>query len=170
MSMDHKAFAFDWNAFATELAHLLEIGLRDDDSDALGAFVDAHRAACRNPYTGDALEADWRDALESADVQEVADFALAKYYDPADDHGLAGSWMALSERLSTAQQNALLGELFGPATRRFDPGRQGSFFQTPARVRESLRALSALDEAEMGSFLALLVDAQERGLGVYTTF
>jgi hypothetical protein len=39
------------------------------------------------------LSADWADDFPDADAHVYGDLALTRYYDPADDRGLADAWM-----------------------------------------------------------------------------
>src|SRR6187455_1169828 len=110
MSFDHKAFAFDWMAFSNELLPWLSAALARVDRDTLAAFVDANVSVCRSPYDGQPLSLAWRGMLEANDVQELADFALTKYYDPTDDHGLSDGWMEIDEDLTPDVRTALLGQ------------------------------------------------------------
>lgn len=156
MSFDHQAFRFQWNAFATELSPILSRVLQEENSQALERFIDDNLISCVNPYDGEALDEHWRDALETGDVQEVADFALTRYYSPLDDVGLGGAWLPLSESLKPAQQAALLGSAFGSAGRKFDPGRQGSYFQSSAQLRESTAVLAGVTHPEVVRFRQII--------------
>jgi hypothetical protein len=99
MSFDHKAFAFEWTSFHSEMAELLGRALRSGDPSSLEKFIDSNISACSSPYDGEKLDADWRKALEVGGLQEIADFALTKYYDPAADHGLHEEWADIESGL-----------------------------------------------------------------------
>jgi hypothetical protein len=170
MSMSHKAYAFDWRGFELDLLPLLEDALLADDSAQLETFIDDHREALTDPYEGEPLSDDWRAALENRDVHEYGDYALTRFYDPADDLGIAEEWLKVSERLPRPAANALLGFPVGPPKRLFDPGRQGSYFQTPAQVRESLAILKPLGVPELDPFVKLMERCAAEGCGVYITF
>jgi hypothetical protein len=170
MSFDHKAYRFDWSRFQAELAPVLLRALQDDDAEPLARFVDANLAACSSPYDGEPLDADWRDALEARDVQELADFALTCFYKPADSLGLGDAWLALSESLAPGAQAALLGTPFGPEGRLFDPGRQGSYFQSAAQLRESSAALGGAEDADLARFRQDMDRIAGDGEGLYVTF
>jgi hypothetical protein len=170
MSMSHKAYAFDWRGFELDLRPLLEDALVADNTGLLETFIDDHREVLTDPYEGEPLSDDWRAALENRDVHEYGDYALTRFYNPADDCGIAEEWMRISERLSRPAANALLGCPVGPPNRLFDPGRQGSYFQTPAQVPESLAILNPLGVPELAPFAGLLERCAAEGCGVYVTF
>ncbi len=168
MSMDHKAFAFDWTAFQRHLAPILRDALSSDSAAGLAAFIEHHRQSLTDPYEGQPLPEDWSSLIENRDVQDHGDFALMLYYSPTADFGIGDSWLALSDVSSVA--HALLGEPFGPADNFFDPGRMGSYFQTPDTVSSSLRILSADDRPGLSDFIDLLERCGAAGMGVYVTF
>lgn len=170
MAMSHKAYAFDWQGFEFDLLPLLGEALATDDPGELAAFIDTHRDLLTDPYEGKPLPADWRASLESRDVHEYADYALTRFYDPANDCGLHEDWVEISDRLPANAADALLGFSVGPPNRMFDPGRYGSYFQNPAQVQESLATLRRLDLPELAEFIELLERCTAEGRGVYTTF
>lgn len=166
--MDYKAFAFDWNAFQRHLARILRDALSSDSVAELAAFIEHHRESLTDPYEGEPLPQDWSSLMESRDVQEYGDFALTLYYSPTADFGIGSSWVAVSDDIP--EPDALLGEPFGPPYNLFDPGRMGSYFQTPDTVSSSLRSLSADDRPELSDFVDLLERCGAEGMGVYVTF
>lgn len=154
-----------------ELAPLLWQALSTGETTALSAFVDAHLKTCSSPYDGSELDIGWRNTLESGDLQEIADFALTKYYDPTSDCGLSTSWLALDGTLPSVARNALLGTFFGPSNEvLFDPGRMGSYFQSPDQVRISLSSLEPLEHAGTSEFVRFLNVVVAEGRGLYITF
>jgi hypothetical protein len=169
MSMSHKAYAFDWRGFELDLLPLLEDALHADNTAQLERFIDDHREALTDPYEGEPLSDDWRAALENRDVHEYGDYALTRFYDPSEDCGIGEAWVRISERLSRPAANALLGCSVGTPKSVFDPGRCGSYFQTPAQVPESLAILKPLGLPELGPFLALLERCAAEKCGVYVT-
>lgn len=166
MSFDHKAFEFNWQPFSDEMLPWLNEALAADDCERLSAFVDASVSACRSPYDGEPLPLNWREMLEVGDVQELADFALTKYYDPTDDHGLSGAWMELDEALPADMRAALLGQ----AIAQFDPGRQGSYFLAPMDAMQSGKLLQNAQVPSLRDFGRFATEASRRGHGVYVTF
>jgi hypothetical protein len=172
VALSHKAFAFNWRAFEFDLHPQLEAALEADDPSELEAFIVAHRKSLTDPYEGEPLPRTWRSMLENRDAHEYGEFALTRFYDPTDDCGLHESWAEVSERLPKRAANALLGFPVGPKGRLFDPGRLGSYFQTPGQVRESLAILRPRAEKveELRLFVELLERCAAEGLGVYVTF
>jgi hypothetical protein len=166
MSLDHKAFEFDWRAFADEFLSLLTSALERNKPLELRQFVEGNLLVCHSPYDGSSLERDWDRLLENGDAQEFADFALTKYYDPAQDNGLGTSWFELQMHLSASARSALLGRTL-PL---FDPGRQGSYFQTPEEVAESARVLEPLTDPVIAAYRAFLLRAALSEHGLYVTF
>jgi len=126
MSMEHRAFVFDYGAFARELLPLLTIALQRNDVTRLLSFVETNRDELVDPYEGEPLTVDWRSMLEVEDAHQVGDFALTKYYDPLLDIGVGDDWLSLREPL----RNVLLGRTVGPPDNPFDPGKMGSYFQS----------------------------------------
>jgi hypothetical protein len=170
MSMSHKAFILDWDAFRLELAPLLESSLRDGDTTRLFQFGDRHLESLRDPNEGEMLGDDWAGGLGGGDVQEVADYLLTRYYDPTEDVGLGEAWLGLEDHLDAEQRRALLGQPFGPEGATFDPGRMGSYFQDGAAVRRSLVALRQTTRPELRGFISSLEQAVSSARGLYVTF
>jgi hypothetical protein len=170
MSMQHRAYAFDWSAFVAELLPTLVRALAADDGRPLADFNDANRSELSDPYEGDPLPEDWRALLESGDTQELADFALTRYYRPGDDHGVGSGWLAVIDALPPEAASALLGKPVGPEGCWFDPGRMGSYFQSPSEVADSSEILGVVDLPDIWEFRRLLADCVGKRLGVYVTF
>ncbi len=168
MSMNHKAFAFDWNAFQRHLAPLLHEALESGSVAELVRFIESHRQSITDPYEGDPLPEDWTAVMENRDVQDHADIALTLYYSPRADFGIGESWCGFSRGFPARQ--SLLGEPFGPSDNLFDPGRMGAYFQTSDAVSSSLRILKADDRPELSDFVELLELCSAEGMGVYVTF
>jgi len=166
MSFDHKAFEFDWQAFSAEMLPWLKDVLAANDGKRLAAFVDANIVACRSPYDGEKLSASWQEMLETGDAQEIADFALTKYYNPTLDHGLGGAWAELEDALPVSMKIALLGQ----AMPHFDPGRQGSYFSTPTDATKSGALLNRMEIPALRQYGNFLERASGDGRGVYVTF
>jgi hypothetical protein len=171
MSFDHKAFAFEWAPFQLEMAGVLGQALRTGDASRLERFIDANLAVCASPYDGEKLESGWRRTLPVAGLQEIADFALTKYYDPSDDHGLHEEWSEIEGGLSEACRIALLGTPFREGEHAvFDPGLMGSYFQSPEQVRASLSTLSAIDAKDLEDYVRFLRTVVREAKGLYVTF
>jgi hypothetical protein len=181
MSMSHKAYAFDWLRFErNELSRVLWHALETSNPAALRSYITAHVDELKDPYEGEPLDLAWEEKLENRDVHEYGDYALTRFYDPAEDWGsIAAQWRAIDGRLSTdADRSALLGTPFGPPGNYFDPGRQGSYFQTPEEIAESLsrvRQFSTADleeyqEESLKRFEQLLKQCAADHRGLYVTF
>jgi hypothetical protein len=151
--ISHKSFEIRWEAFATELLPVLLRALSTGATDELGVFVDENLDDCCDPNEGYPLSAEWRDDLLNGDVHDFADYALTKFYDPAQDFGIA-----------------LLGSPMGPQGNPFDPGRQGSYFQDPSVAASSLKTLAGHRGSSLDPFILLLETAVASGNGVYVTF
>lgn len=170
MPMEHKAYAFDWTRFESELHPLLVAALTANETAGLALFIDQHLAELTAPYEGEPLSTDWRSALENQDVHEYGDYALTRYYDPADCRGIGYGWARLSEELPETAVNAMLGFAIGPAENLFDPGRYGSYFQAPRQVQESLSVLGPHSCPDLAQYLELLKRCVAERRGVYVTF
>jgi hypothetical protein len=170
MPMEHKAYAFDWSRFEFDLHPLLVDALAAHDTTGLEAYIDQHLADLTDPYEGEPLSANWRDTLENRDVHEYGDYALTRFYDPSDGWGIGYEWARLSEELPEPAATAMLGFPVGPQENLFDPGRYGSYFQTPRRVRESLVALQPHGCPALARYLELLERCVGERRGVYVTF
>jgi hypothetical protein len=171
VSFDHKAFSFDWSSFQNELAPILTRALSAEEAAAVAAFVDSHLDSCSSPYDGEPLDTRWQETLENGDIQEVADFALTKYYDPSADHGLNGSWADVESSMAPLARAALLGSPFvAAAGALFDPGRMGSYFQSPEQVCASLETLRKLASPELSAFVEFLAVVVADSQGLYVTF
>lgn len=172
MSMSHKAYAFDWYAFESdELHRLLLVALDSGDPPALAQYIDAHREKIKDPYDGRPIGEGWQAMLENRDVQEYGDFALTRFYDPTNDHGIGHPWLEIDAKLAEQDRAALLGFSLGPAGHEFDPGRQGSYFQTPQQAVESLWCAERIVYVDaLQPYARLLRTCAADGLGVYVTF
>ncbi|APP74482.1 hypothetical protein [Xanthomonas vesicatoria] len=166
MSFSHKAFSFDWAAFERELAPKLKQALQLEDARPLEDFIEAHIDSVRDPYEGEPVTEDWRSMLEAGDVQELADFALTRYYQPSADFGIGEEWEALSREMPEAERAALLGSAFES----FDPGRMGSYFQSERVAADSLRALRNSSGTAAERLKQGLSEAVDSGRGIYVTF
>ena len=165
--MEHKGYAFDWQAFERELYPVLLKALETGDLHELIAFIERNRDQLSDPYEGAPLNDRWQAMLSNRDAHEYGDYALTKFYDPGQAMGVGEAWIELSERLPA---RALLGEALGPKGNPFDPGRMGSYFQRPEQVRASLDALANVSGPQVEAFRALLESCAARALGVYVTF
>jgi hypothetical protein len=148
MSIDHKAWLFDYNAFEQEFASILFRALESGDTGPVKAFISQHHAALTNQWTEAPFGPLWEEELrrhpgkelEAYDVQDYADIALTRYYDCTDARGLAHGWDALVAYMRSIPDLTLFAEAlvcgytFGPERWPFDPGRMGTGFVPPDQV------------------------------------
>lgn len=178
MTMAHRAFAFDYAKFHDELRPVLLAALETGDAAALRAWIDANLAVLVDPDEGEPLSKNWQALLEVGDVHELGDYALTKYYDGDLDIGLDVDWEELAELLekSGLAPGLTLGTPLGGDDAPFDPGRQGSYFQTPADVTAAVAQLQALLQTQPALATDLLPlqgmfqQAARHRSGLYVTF
>ena len=166
MTLDHKAYVFDWVSFEKELLPILREAVGTNSDASLREFLSRNISECCNPYDGEPLTPPWESNLEIGDVQELADFALTKFYDPDVDQGVGHNWIELDSQLPGEARRALLGF----PVPGFDPGRQGAYFQSPSDVATSATALSTCPHPELVSYRELLETSRSQGFGAYVTF
>jgi hypothetical protein len=179
MSMDHKAYVFDYNAFTSELSGALLEALSTGHTDSLVKFIEGNRDSLTDPYEGEPLDESWRDLVETADAHTYGAFSLTKFYDPADNIGLSHHWDDVKTLLDSEIGNGacvVLGTPFGPPGELFDPGKMGSYFQSPAEAEEHLSQLERLAGKKtelapcLGEVIEMLLRAAAQGKGLYITF
>ncbi len=175
--MDHRAFVFDYSRFARELKPVLERALETDDPAEIVRFIVAHRTKLRDPDEGEPLPEDWESRLEVGDIHEYGDLALTRYYDPREDLGMGNGWDLVQDLIHadpSLSVSPILGVPVGTWEHPFDPGRLGSYFQSPEMVqahlaylsrRSSSAAVAGLDQAT-----EMLRAAAQRDQGLYVTF
>jgi hypothetical protein len=166
MSFDHKAYSFDWQSFSEEVLPWFPGALARGDCHAFRSFIFKNQNFCRDPYEGEPLGAGWEKQIDLNDVQQLADFALTKYYDPSESRGLADSWMELSDGLPPDLRKCLLGD----ALEGFNPGLQGSYFLTPEEARRQAQMLEASSNMLVQEYRRFLEQAANTGKGAYITF
>jgi hypothetical protein len=172
MSMEHKAFVFDYGRFQAELAPILFRALENDSMDDLIVFIRQHQAEIRTPDEGDPLEAGWEKRFVEEGLDRVGAVALTRYYDPLKDIGLDYDWQELGRLFP--DDNEVLGVPFGPPLHLFDPGKMGSWFQSPEMVRKHevlARDVAArLPQSDLRRCIAMFQKAREKAGGLYVTF
>jgi len=168
--MDHKAYRLDWRVFDVIVRPVLENALADNDPSTLIELIESDIGSFKDPYEGEALSTVWLSTLENRGVHEIGDFALTRCYDPRENFGLSHAWMQIDDALPIAIRPALLGQALGPCGCVFDPGRQGSYFQSPSELKQSLKLLKRYSQHVPAEYLErlALVAADDRGL--YVTF
>ena len=175
MSMEHRAYIFDYCAFDRELRAVLVHALEAGDWSDVHRFVDTHRSSLANPYDGQPLEQDWRTAVASARPEVSGAVALTKYYDPVANIGLHAEWRDVFDALEQAAAGGgsiMLGDPIVGGGRVFDPGLLGTYLQEPLRIRTNLVALDRLAREHeslvpiVPPLAEMLVAAVDRGLYV----
>jgi hypothetical protein len=175
--MEHKAFSFEYEAFRNGLLPLLHDALTTSDCSELIRFINLNIEAVSDPYEGQPLTEDWATMIEPPDGHQYGDFALTKYYDPADDVGLGSSWERIQEAFTEApgvQVSPILGSTIGPPNAPFDPGKMGAYFQSAEQVRVSLAHMQQLASQitieEARDAVRMLEYAAQSDKGLYVTF
>lgn len=151
MSIDHKAYLFQYDEFHQELADLLHRALESGEVEPLREFINFHRPALTDPWMEGPLEEDWEDEhRQNLDIQLYADVALTKYYDLTDNLGLSYGFDALGVYLNAIPSLArhadslICGALFGPKGKRLDPGRMGTGLLPAVRVAQLAKILTSM--------------------------
>jgi hypothetical protein len=179
MSMEHKAFVLDYEAFKSQLGDLLESALMTGINDELVQFIRTNITLLKDPYEGEPLDESWDDLIQVKDAHSYGDFALTKFYHPANDIGLGDDWEEIQDLLnnfSSELGKAILGRPFGPERNYFDPGKMGSYFQTSGEVQQNLSLLKDLARREpeispaLNKVIQMLQQTAEAGKGLYVTF
>ncbi len=179
MTIEHKAFIFDYNAFVNELAEILENAIANNESHPLIAFIENNLSYLKHPDEGEPLNSSWKKMIEIGDVNEYGDFAITKYYNPDNDIGMSYNWMQLDDLLLqelNLEISPLLGTIFGSSENYFNPGKQGSYFQSPEKVKENLELLNSLPNEKLhnlpdiATLKKMLLDALVLQKGLYITF
>lgn len=170
--MEHKAFVFKYREFEEELLPLLQAALAAHEPRLLREFIEAERSSFSDPYEGEGLGDDWPEFIETPDVHQYGDFALTKYYKPADDIGLGRAWEDIQELLQTklGASDAVLGRALVGGEETFDPGKMGSYFQTADDVRHHLRQVERIGDSRLEPLAAILRKAYCEQAGLYVTF
>ncbi|MEH1896798.1 MAG: hypothetical protein V7K94_16170 [Nostoc sp.] len=179
MSMRHKAFIFDYDAFIQELADILENALAINQGNELITFIENNLSSLKDPDEGEALDSSWKEIIEIEDISQYGDFAITKYYNPQCDIGLGYDWLPLHNMLfNELDKNVspLLGKVFGISGNYFDPGKMGSYFQSLEQVNQNWELLNLLLN-EKNEYLPSLVlamkmlsNALDLQKGLYITF
>lgn len=167
--MNHRAFSLDWSSFVENLKPQLEAALVSGEPGPLEHFVEVHRSRILHPDLCEPLPKTWRSLLVTQDAQEIGDLALALYYDPRADGGLDDLWLELSDELPEAAAAALLGHPIG-GDNVFDPGKIGSYFQSPDELRQSVEVLKFAKCEPLNEYLTFLDSIVATSRGLYVTF
>lgn len=181
MSMEHKAFIFDYKAFVEQLSTILKNALLTGKNEALLNFINRNRDSLKDPYDGQALDFSWETMVEPKDAHQYGDFGLTKFYNPINNIGLGSDWQNI-EKLLRNELGAnlsfivVLGQPFGTASHYFDPGKMGSYFQSIEQVKKNIYLLQNLVYQnpklanELEELLKIFQQAVQAGKGLYITF
>lgn len=179
MSIEHKAFIFDYNAFVDELADILKDALINNENEKLINFIEDNLLNLKHPDEGDPLDCDWQKTIEIEDASQYGDLAITKYYNPNWNIGIGYNWQELDDAIFSKLDlniSPLLGIRLGTTEKYFDPGKLGSYFQSPDLVRINLELLNSLsiEKQEYLESICLLQEMFSIALtlikGIYITF
>jgi hypothetical protein len=177
--MEHQAFIFDYNAFVNELAGILKNAIATNENHELIAFIEKNLPNLKDPYEGEPLDSYWKEMIEIGDISEYGDFAITKYYNPECDIGIGYNWEQLNDVLLqelNVDISPLLGTPFGASENYFDPGKQGSYFQSPEQVQKNLGLLGLLSQEKLDTLpnidilKKMFSDTLVSKKGLYITF
>lgn len=131
--MEHKSFLFNTSAFKKELSEIILTAGDTENEDLLTCFINENLEDLKSPYSGEELTGEWEEELGTEDVQELADFAMTKYYNPDEELGLSYNWDTLLESfdkldLKFNSEYYILGESLKSENFNLDPGRMGLGF------------------------------------------
>lgn len=172
MSMQHRAYVFDYAAFDTSLRPILERALVCGVAGPLIMYIDDNLERLKDPYEGAQLDGSWLSQVEPTDIQELGEYALTGFYDPSSSVGLRQDWYEVDGLLTArlGSDEALTGHPLAANGTLFDPGFLGSYFQSEGEVREHLTDVMTLNEARLRRLERMLRTAAEQGRGLYVTF
>lgn len=177
--MEHKAFLFDYYAFQKELTPILVEALEKKENDPIISFIERNRKYLTDPYDGEPLDENWKELIEFGTPEEYGDYALTKYYNVQEEIGLGESWATLDDFLKNTSRSlsaTLLGTPLGRKGLYFDPGKMGSYFQSPGDVVQNIEILKNLEQNPLVNMSLLrlaedlLINAIKAGKGLYVTF
>jgi hypothetical protein len=179
MSIEHKAFIFEYEKFSSELKETLEDALSSGSHSALRAFIVREKKQLKDPYEGEPLGEDWEEMIGEADPEQYGDICLTKYYEPSIDIGLGDDWEQVESELKNLGLNSgcvLFGLPIQGGSRNFDPGKIGSYFQSPKEVDANLalilKYVSKSKDLKIifNGLIEMLGAANSKNLGLYVTF
>jgi hypothetical protein len=174
VSMQHKAFLFDYEQFECELLSILETALKTQEIASLRSFITSNLDALSDPYEGDRLNDGWEALVETRDVHQYGDFAITKYYDPCSDIGLGDVWEGVQQFIAAdlaLSPSPILGRVIGTEASTFDPGKMGSYFQSGQEARRNYESLATLaGRPGLDDAIEMMKRAVESRQGLYVTF
>ena len=151
MSMEHKSFLFNTSAFTKELSEIILTAGETDNEKLLISFINQNLNDLKSPYSGEELTVEWIEELETEDIQELADFAMTKYYNPDEELGLSYSWELLLELfdeldLKFNNEYYILGKSLDSENFTLDPGRMGLGFIDSQQISSIHKELISLKQ------------------------
>ncbi|MCM0665580.1 hypothetical protein [Flavobacterium tyrosinilyticum] len=151
MSMEHKSFLFNTSAFTKELSEIILTAGETDNEKLLISFINQNLNDLKSPYSGEELTVEWIEELETEDIQELADFAMTKYYNPDEELGLSYSWELLLESfdeldLKFNNEYYILGKSLDSEKFTLDPGRMGLGFIDSQQISSIHKELISLKQ------------------------
>ncbi|MGL5806515.1 MAG: hypothetical protein ACRC2R_05385 [Xenococcaceae cyanobacterium] len=179
MSIDHKAYVFNYDRFQIELKDIIEEALASGNPNELITFIKNNLSYLKDPCEGKPLDGFWQDAIGILEVDNYGDFALTKFYQPQNCIGLGDKWSEIDDLLcfEFGELSLItLGKLLGTKENYFDPGKMGSYFQSPQQVQTNLIRLEDTLEQRpellqhLVSVVNMLKEASNLGKGLYVTF
>ena len=179
--MKHKAFIFDYDSFRSQLKEILITSLLTKQKWDLIKFIEYNFREIKDPDFGFPLDHNWEEMTLKNDVCEFANFALTKFYEPANDIGLNDEWQGTKEALNDIfkvgeSDNIILGNPIGMNNVYFNPKQTGSYFQTPEQILSNIEIVSKCLEKKPEYFhnlkylLFMLKSAANYQQGLYITF
>ncbi|MFC4476045.1 hypothetical protein [Flavobacterium chungangensis] len=151
MSIEHKSFLFNTSAFTKELSEIILTAGETDNEKLLISFINQNLNDLKSPYSGEELTSAWIEELETEDIQELADFAMTKYYNPDEELGLSYSWELLLESfdeldLKFNNEYYILGKSLDSENFTLDPGRMGLGFIDSQQISSIHKELISLKQ------------------------
>jgi hypothetical protein len=151
MSMEHKSFLFNTSAFTKELSEIILTAGETDNEKLVISFINQNLNDLKSPYSGEELTSEWIEELETEDIQELADFAMTKYYNPDEELGLSYSWELLLESfdeldLKFNNEYYILGKSLDSENFTLDPGRMGLGFIDSQQISSIHKELISLKQ------------------------
>lgn len=149
--MEHKSFLFNTSAFTKELSEIILTAGETNNEELLISFINQNLDHLKSPYSGEELTSEWLEELETEDIQELADFAMTKYYNPDEELGLSYVWESLLELfddldLKYNREYYILGESLNFKNFILDPSKMGLGFVNSEHVNDIHRELVSLKE------------------------
>ncbi|MET3028334.1 hypothetical protein ABXT06_16765 [Flavobacterium sp. UW10123] len=177
MSMEHKSFLFNTSVFTKELSEIILTAAGTENETLLISFINENLDNLKSPYSGQKLTNEWHEELETEDIQELADFAITKYYNPNQELGLSFLWESLLELFDDLDlkyncEYYILGKSLNYKNFILDPGKMGLGFVNSEHITDIHRELISLKEefadiCEAENFDEKIINAYEDLIMIY---